>query len=134
MAVVNKVTKSGASAYQGIHPDGFQVVDIKNIRVAIYPNRKGTAWLAQGFEIDYIAQGKTIAAAKIAFEDGLAATIHQHLKINGDIDKLLKPAPVKIRLRVLDRVFGNPAAIEATYSQLSSHDIQIEYLALPMAA
>jgi hypothetical protein len=105
MAVVNKVTKSGASAYQGIHPDGRQVVDIKNIRVVIYPYPNGKRWLAQGFQIDYIAQGKTIDDVKSAFEDGLAATIHQHLKIHGDIEKLLRPAPDEIRLRVLDPRF-----------------------------
>jgi hypothetical protein len=134
MPVVDKVTKTGASAYQGTNHDGSQVVDIKKIRVAIYPNPSGTAWLAQGFEIDYIAQGKTKAAVKKAFSDGLGATIHQHLKIHGDIEKLLKPAPPSIRLRILDRVFGNPGAIQATYSQLSFHDIQIQYLALPAAA
>jgi hypothetical protein len=135
--VVDKVTKTGASAHQEPHPDGSQIVDIKNIRVAIYPNTKGKSWLAQGFEIDYIAQGKSIRDVKKAFESGLAATIHQHLKIHGDIDKLLKPAPIQIRLRVLDRVFGNPGAIHATYSQLSAHNVpivNIEYLALPAAA
>jgi hypothetical protein len=134
VAVVHKVTKTGASAYQGPHPDGSQVVDINNIRVVIYPNPKGKTWLAQGLEIDYISQGNSIKAAKKAFESGLAATIHQHLKIHGDIHKLLKVAPVKVRLRVLDQVFNNPGSIHATYSQLSAHKIKIEYLALPAAA
>jgi hypothetical protein len=31
-------------------------------------------------------------------------------------------------------VFSNPVAIQAAYSQMSAHDIQIEYLELPAAA
>jgi len=134
--VVSKITDTGASAYQREHSDGSQVVDLKDIRVAIYPS--GSHWIAQGFEIDYVAQGKDVEDVKRAFEDGLEATINQHVKVYGHIKNLLRFAPVDVRLEVLDLVFKNPEAITPTYSQLSIHDcarpVNIEFLALPAAA
>ena len=134
--MVSKITDTGASAYQREHSDGSQVVDLKDIRVAIYPS--GSHWIAQGFEIDYVAQGKDVEDVKRAFEDGLEATINQHVKVYGHIKNLLRFAPVDVRLEVLDLVFKNPEAITPTYSQLSIHDcarpVNIEFLALPAAA
>lgn len=136
MAVVNKVTGSGASAYQGAHPDGSQVVNIKNIRVVIYPNPSGKRWIAQGFEIDYISQGKNVADVKRTFENGLTATIDQYIKAHGDINRLLKPAPMKVCLTALEHAFGTSGSIVAKFSQLSVHNVnvKIEYLQLPYAA
>lgn len=134
-AVVHKETKSGASVFQAASDEGYQVVDLKNLRVAIYPS--GRSWIAQAFEIDYVAQGKDIEDVKRAFENGLEATINQHVKVYGHIKNLLRFAPVDVRLDVLDRVFQNPEAITPTYSQLSVHDCQsvkIEFLALAAAA
>lgn len=135
-SIVDKITNTGASAYQAQHPDGSQVVDLKNIRVAIYPS--GNHWIAQGFEIDYVAQGKDVEDVKKAFENGLEATINQHVKVYGHIKHLLHFAPAEVRLGVLDLVFKNPQAITPTYSQLSIHDcarpLDIEFLALAAAA
>jgi len=53
----------------------------------------GRFWLAQGLEIDYFAEGDSLPSAKKNFEDGLAATIREHLRRFGTIQKLLKVAP-----------------------------------------
>jgi len=131
---VDKYTKTGATAQQKSHADGKQAVDLKNIRVAIYP--KGKYWVAQGFEIDYTAQGKSVKDVQRAFEDGLTATIHQHLKVHGDIKNCLKFAPVRVRLAALEHAFKTQGALTAKFSQFSVHDVnvQIEYMALPAAA
>jgi hypothetical protein len=132
---INKVTGTGASAQQFVHGDGRHVVEIKNISVAIY--QKGKRWIAQGVEIDYIAQGNSVDDVKRAFEIGLEATINQHLKIHGDIDRLLKFAPDNVLLRVFKRILHNPTSISATYSQVSVHDqpyFNINYVALAKAA
>jgi hypothetical protein len=132
-SVISKYTDSGACAFQDSNADGSQVVNLKNIRVAIYPSSTGKSWIAQGFEIDYVAQGSDIEDTKRAFSDGLGATIHQHLKIHNNINHLLKFAPVNVRLSVLDRVFSNPGAATATYSQVSIHNLpplNIEFLAV----
>jgi hypothetical protein len=131
---VKAKTKTGAKALQVASSDGRHVVDLQNIRVAIYPS--GKSWIAQGFEIDYVAQGKDVEGVKKAFEDGLEATIHQHVKVHGNIKKLLHYAPTDVRLEVLERVFNNPEAMTPTYSQLSVHDcpVNIKFIALPDAA
>jgi hypothetical protein len=133
--VLQKHTRSGASALQVRDDDGSHIVGIKNIRVAIYPS--GKFWIAQGLQIDYVSQGSDPEDAKRTFEDGLAVTIHQYLKIHGDIDKLLRPAPADVRAMVLDKVFENPNSIHAKFSQVSVHNlapIQIEYLEMAAAA
>ena len=107
------------------------VVGIGNLRVAIETD--GKSWTAQGLEIDYIAQGIDMEDAKKQFEDGLACTIHQHLRIYGNIDKLLSPAPRDVWKEVL-----NPKAIRARYSQISVHEVikeafgfeKVDYLVL----
>ena len=50
-------------------------------------------WFAQGLDVDYAAYGKTIDEAKQNFEDGMVATIHEHLKMYGSLVHFLKPAP-----------------------------------------
>lgn len=67
------------------------VVGIGNLRVAIESD--GKSWTAQGLEIDYIAQGSDLEDAKKQFEDGLACTIHQHLRIYGNIDSYCRLRP-----------------------------------------
>jgi hypothetical protein len=111
------------------------VVGIGNLRVAIETD--GKFWTAQGLEIDYIAQGSDLEDAKKQFEDGLACTIHQHLRVYGNIDKLLSPAPREVWKEVL-----NPKAIRTRYSQISVHEIikevfgfeKVDYLVLAPAA
>jgi hypothetical protein len=135
--IIDKYTKSGASAIQDCDGDGSHVVELKNIHVAIYPSTTSKYWIAQGFEIDYVAQGDDVEGVKSAFEVGLAATIHQHLKSNGDINGFLDAAPADVRLKALEQVFANPESIKATYSQVSVHDVpvlNVEFLTLARAA
>lgn len=54
------------------------------------------AWFAQGLELDYVAQGATLADAQKSFEKGLALTIREHLKMFGHIKQILKPAPQEV--------------------------------------
>jgi hypothetical protein len=97
----SKVVKKGktlpvaspkAIAIHAEHEDGVHhVVGLGNIRVLLLPD--GDGWFAQGLEIDYGAQGDTIEDAKTQFEHGLEATVEEHLRVNGNIDMLLKVAP-----------------------------------------
>ncbi len=137
---MKKRSKSGkptnAMAFQGTASNGrTHVVGIGNLRVTIV--KDGKYWTAQGLEIDYIAQGASVEDVKSQFEDGLAATIQQHLCIYGDIRKLLVPAPTEIWQDTLD-----PETIHRRYSQLTIHQVireatpftGIDYLELASAA
>lgn len=73
----------------GTHGVGF-----RNLKVVVV-NDEGN-WFAQGLDIDYAAQGKSLDEVKQHFQDGFKATIEQHLKIFGNIRKLLKPAPAEV--------------------------------------
>lgn len=74
------------------HDDGeHHAVGIGNLRVIIH-NDDGS-YFAQGLEIDYAAQGDSVEEVKKNFEDGLHATLRQHLKMFGKIDGILRVAP-----------------------------------------
>ena len=76
---------------QATSVDGSKkAVGIKNLRVVISLHEG--MWFAQGMEIDYAAQGESFARVKKAFERGLEATIGEHLKIFGNLGRLLQPA------------------------------------------
>lgn len=129
-----KARNSSARAITVSTLDGH-VVGIGNLRVAIESD--GKSWTAQGLEIDYIAQGDSLEDAKSQFEDGLSCTIDQHLRIYGNIDRLLSPAPREVWREVL-----NPQAIRTRFSQVSIHTAikeafgfeQVDYLVLVSAA
>src|SRR5665213_1188256 len=87
-----RTTPSETLAVHLAHPDGeHHIVGIGNIRVILIPD--GNRWFAQGLEIDYAAQGNSVSEAKKQFEDGLTATIEEHLRVYGNIDKVLRVAP-----------------------------------------
>jgi hypothetical protein len=107
-----------AVAIQASHPDGeHHVVGIGNLRVVLVPD--GDAWFAQGLEIDYAAQGDTVEDAKQQFEDGLVATIEEHLKQHGNIRLLLNVAPNE----VWNEMLHEPGAQRKRFSTVSSHHI-----------
>jgi hypothetical protein len=134
-----RVRAAHTTAFHGKVQDGTNIVGIGNLRVVIVEDEG--SWFAQGLEIDYAAQGKTLAQVKKAFENGLAATIHENLRVHGSIEALLKPAPPEVWTEMF---FG--AAIRGKqikrYSQVSLHkQLQqalpfkaIDYLELPKAA
>jgi len=89
------------------------VVGIGYLRVILCND--GKYWFAQGLEIDYAANGKTQKEVKANFENGLEATIDQHLKVYGNIDKILVPAPKEIWQELI------PKGKSMRYSQLTFH-------------
>ena len=70
------------------------LVGIGALRVLIA--KDGPSFVAQGLEIDYVAQGNSIQEVQTNFEDGLAATIAEHLKVYGGIQRVLKMAPADL--------------------------------------
>jgi hypothetical protein len=127
------------TAFHGKGKDGSTIVGIGNLRVVIV--QEGNEWFAQSLEIDYAAQGKSLAKVKQAFENGLAATVHEHIRVYGTIEKLLKPAPPEVWR---DMLFGVAVSGKhfKRFSQISLHrELQqslpfkaIDYLELPKAA
>ena len=92
------VTKLNATAKDTyalhLEEEGQAAVVVWNLSVLIVPDDK--FWFAQGLEIDYGAQGDTVEEAQENFQQGLLATISQHLRVHGNIEKLLKFAPSEI--------------------------------------
>lgn len=118
MSKTKKVSKEPvvATVFHGQSPDGaVTVIGIGNLRVLIV--QEDDAWFAQGLEIDYAVQGVSLSDVKAQFEDGLAATIHENLKVYGVIDHLLKPAPPE----VWKEFFQGAAGIRKGYNHVSVH-------------
>ena len=124
---VVKKTRKKAQAAVAVHATDetgvHHLVGFGNIRVIIVPD--GSAFFAQGLEIDYAAQGSTIKEAKKNFEVGLEATIQQHLKIYGNIKGLLQPAPAAI----WQELVPEKTALHNKYWHISEHTI--DHSALP---
>lgn len=70
--------------------DGHHAVALSALRVMLLPDSSG--WFAQGLEIDYASSGGSQDEAKANFEQGLRATIHEHLRMYGSIERFLKVA------------------------------------------
>jgi hypothetical protein len=70
------------------------IVAIGDLHVLLVPD--GDSWIAQGIEIDYIAQGDTPEQAKEYFEHGFTKTIALYLKDDGDITGFLRWAPPEV--------------------------------------
>lgn len=84
------------SVVQGQSKDGkVHVVGISALKVVIVKDGEN-AWFAQGLDIDYAAEGTSVENVKDNFENGLTATLHQHLLVYSNLNKLLKPAPPEI--------------------------------------
>ena len=110
-----KVTKSGAKVAHVAVKD-IEGVAIWNLSVLIVPD--GDFWFAQGLEINYGAQGTSVEDAQTNFQEGLLATICQHLKVHGNIERLLKFAPSDI----LVEAAKNKSLIQR-FAQVSFHEI-----------
>jgi hypothetical protein len=91
-------------------------------------SRSGGYWFAQGLAIDYAAQGVTIDESKKRFEEGLCATVHHHLRMYGDIEKLLVPAPKAAWDRLWD---ASKKKLLKRHSQTSFHELMPIQLSLP---
>src|SRR5947208_951861 len=113
-ATTKKKAHKQAMAFTASGPMGsgtVHLVGIGNLRVVIVKDEKH--FFAQGLEIDYAEQGNSVEDVKKNFEDGLRATIDQHLKINGTIKKLLRVAPPE----VWEDILQDPSADRKFYSQ-----------------
>ena len=71
--------------------DDEHAVVIQSLRVVIVQD--GDQWFAQGLELDYAAAGTSPSDVKSRFENGLSATIREHLKVYGSVSRILKVAP-----------------------------------------
>jgi hypothetical protein len=113
-------TKLNASAQDthAVHLEGSAAaaVAIWNLSVLIVPDEK--FWFAQGLEINYGAQGNTVEEAQDNFQQGLLATIQQHLRVHGHIRKLLRFAPSEI----LKEAAQHKSSIKF-FAQVSFHEI-----------
>jgi hypothetical protein len=92
------------------------VVGVGDLKVMIVCDRDNE-WYAQGLEIDYLAQGTSLANVKTAFERGLTTTIETHLKLFGHIQKLLKQAPTEVW-----EEFYQTASVYG-FTQVTKHDL-----------
>jgi len=90
------------------------VIGIGNLRVMI-TNDDGS-WFAQGLEIDYAAEGTSLSVVKNNFEQGLLATIVNHLQTYGSINYLLHPAPQPVWVEL-----AKAAMMRNIYSHVSVH-------------
>lgn len=77
-------------------------------------------WYAQGLEIDYLAQGENKEAVQKAFSKGLRATVEEHLKLHGDIVKLLRPADPD----VWAEFYRHTAGTHFTFMQISGYELE----------
>ncbi len=116
--VFSATHKDGAVAHHVDLEDGNHVVGLGAIKVLIVPD--GEYWFAQGLEIDYSAQGDSVQAAQANFEIGLEATIEDHLRVNGDIKRLLAPAPADVWKEMLGEASGS----QYRYSCVASYEIE----------
>ena len=121
MAKKKKVAKKGLTkpvvetAALEVNKGDHTVVGIFNLHVTIIQD--GKFWFAQGLEIDYATQGSSLDDVKKQFEDGLQATIQEHLKIHGTIENILQVAPPKIWRDAMQ-----PSARGEKLTHFSSHD------------
>ena len=92
-------------------------VHIGDLRVMLV--HEDGSWFAQGLEIDYSAQGRTLDEAKENFARGLKMTVHEHLRTYGGIDRLLFSAPPDVW-----NEFATGLAVKRlTFNQTSVHDL-----------
>lgn len=117
--------KHVAEAVHAHHGDNH-VVGVRSLRVLLTSDESG--WFAQGLEIDYAACGQSIDEAKRNFEDGLYATVREHLIMHGGIKKFLKPASPD----AWNEFYTAPMAdVKQTFSCLQLHALQGKEKQLP---
>lgn len=117
MAIKTKLNASAKDTHAvHLQKDDEEAVLIWNLSVLIVPD--GAFWFAQGLEINYGAQGDTVEDAQSNFQQGLLATIKQHLRVHGHIEGLLKFAPSDI----LKEAAQHKNSIKR-FGQVSFHEI-----------
>jgi hypothetical protein len=85
--------KSGAQAAHTSEGETHAAF-VKALHVFLCKDTGG--WFAQGLEIDYAASGADLEEAKQNFATGLALTINEHLKMHGNLNKILVDASPEV--------------------------------------
>ncbi len=98
---------------------------ISSLRVVVV--KDGSQWFAQGLELDYAAAGDSKEDVKSRFQDGLASTVQEHLKMYGSVERILKVAPQEAWDLWLDQ--GD----NYTFSQASLHFAEQSEFAFPFS-
>jgi hypothetical protein len=127
--VMAKRSASKRSEFTGTHSkhkDGKHLVRFENLSVVLVPD--GDNWYAQGIEIDYAAQGKDPSDAREQFEQGLARTVHLHLQVYGDLQRLLKVAPADLQNELLYVKGAMNERLSCVYQHELGHDPQLRNL------
>ena len=92
-----------------VNMENEHVVMFNDLRVLISgDNDKG--WFARGIEIDYFACGESLEDVQRNFAIGFEATVKEHLKRYGNIERFLRWAPLEEIMDLLDSkkyVFAN---------------------------
>lgn len=92
-----------------VNMENEHVVMFNDLRVLISgDNDKG--WFARGIEIDYFAGGESLEDVQRNFAIGFEATVKEHLKRYGNIERFLRWAPLEEIMDLLDSkkyVFAN---------------------------
>ena len=101
---------------QHLQQDNNHQVMLKSLHVVMCQD--DGLWFAQGLEIDYAAYGASVEQAKKHFESGMVATIHEHLKMYGTLEKFFKPAPEDEWKPTYSKTFN--------FASLSVHKIEDE--------
>ena len=78
------------------------VFALGNIQVLITESSDG--WFAQGVQVDYFACGVSLEDVQNRFTQGLTATLEEHLRRNGTIEKFLKWAPDEVRAAIQSKI------------------------------
>ena len=132
---MSSIMPETATAHVSLATERHQIdgVGIWNLHVMV--TRDGDLWIAQGLEIDHVAQGSSSAEVKQLFQEGFLATINEHLKRFNSIEGMLVGAPREVLLE-----FDDLALRPLLYTHVSLHvepintPARIHYFALPEAA
>jgi hypothetical protein len=99
------------------------VVGIGNLRVIL--TEEDGSWFAQALEIDYFAQGDSLGDVKHRFEQGLMMTIHENLKVFGNIEGVLISPPGEVWKELV-------ACKPVGFSQVSVHLFREKQANMPL--
>jgi hypothetical protein len=89
-----KATSNSKTTAEHYRKDDHEYVKIGALSVLI--KQDGDWWFAQGLEIEYAAQGKSLEEVKENFIRGLVSTAHAYLEEFGSIEKLLRPSSADV--------------------------------------
>ena len=109
---------------KGVNKEVLAIVGAFHMKVWI--SHEKDHWIAQGLDMDYIAQGDTLEEVKKEFEDGVTATIHEYLKTGNLKDFFSTPESIWAEFLGSSR-----PSMKMEYSQVSIHKLpklNIQYL------